>query len=158
MERNAVYSEDRKYRYMLVRLWDRSRPKCVFIGLNPSTANELLNDPTVHRCQKYASEWGYGGLQMLNIFAFKATNPKKMLAAHDPVGEENDDWLSKICRSAGIVICAWGTHGGHRDRHLEVIQNLKELKVPLHCLGTTTKGFPKHPLYLKSDAKPIPFS
>ena len=156
-ELNAVFSEDRKYRYFLLRVWDRRKPKCVFIGLNPSTANEVQNDPTVTRCRNYARFWGYGGLHMLNIFGFRATDPKVMKTQEDPNGDENDHWLVKISKNAGIVICAWGTHGAYRERGKEVISMLDNAGVALHCLGETKDGFPKHPLYLRADAKPQPF-
>lgn len=76
MNTNAILSEDRKYRYVLSRIWDESKPMVMIIGLNPSTADETKNDPTIIRCIDFAKSWGYGGVYMLNLFAFRATLPK----------------------------------------------------------------------------------
>lgn len=122
----------------------------MFIGLNPSTADEVNNDPTVTRCINFSKAWGYGAFCMTNIFAYRATDPKVMKAQPEPVGPDNDKWLVEIAREAGIVIAAWGVHGEHLNRGKEVVDLLDEI----HCLGRTKKGYPKHPLYLAKTSIP----
>ncbi len=125
-----------------------------FIGLNPSTADESRSDPTVRRCMQYARDWGYAGLCMTNLFAFRATDPADMKRAASPVGPENDERLSGIAAVAGIVIGAWGTHGGHLGRDREVVRLLSGV-CQLHYLRKTQAGFPGHPLYLPKSLTPI---
>lgn len=96
MKKYATLSEDRKYRYTLTRIWDETKPKVMFIGLNPSTADETKDDPTIIRCINFAKSWGYGGLEMTNLFAFRATNPKVMKNEKEPIGKDNDTWLKKL--------------------------------------------------------------
>ncbi len=93
MKTDANLSECRKYRYALWRTWDKSKPYAMFIGLNPSTADETENDPTINRCINYSKDWGFGGLCMVNLFAFRATDPSDMMASKDPIGSDNDDWI-----------------------------------------------------------------
>lgn len=153
MHRGAVFSSCRKWRYALGRIWDKDRPYAVFIGLNPSTADEVEDDPTIRRCIRYAYDWGYGGVHMLNIFAFRATDPRDMKAAADPVGNYNDTYLLNYATrpNTGVVVAAWGAHGTFMDRE----KTVKELIQPLHCLSITKDGHPGHPLYLKKDLKPV---
>lgn len=152
---SAVFSPCRKYRYILWRRWgaDWDKNYAMFIGLNPSTADETLDDPTIRRCVGYAKAWGYSGLCMANLFAYRATDPKDMLGVASPVGEENDAHLLKHSEAAGIVIAAWGNHGTHGARHLQV----KRMISNLHCLKITKTGMPGHPLYLSKELKPILF-
>ncbi|OGD52552.1 hypothetical protein A3K80_09230 [Candidatus Bathyarchaeota archaeon RBG_13_38_9] len=154
MVKGANFSEDRKYRYVLWRIWDESKPKCAFIGLNPSTANENIDDPTIRRCINYAKDWGYGELNMLNIFAFRATNPKVMKNEIYPVGPDNDYWIRHVTAEVDIVIAAWGNHGKHMKRDGSVI---KIVGNKLHCLESNKNGTPKHPLYLPKTITPIEF-
>lgn len=153
----ALFSPDRQHRYKLWRIWDKDEGMCAFIGLNPSTADEIENDPTVRRCMTYARDWGFGGLMMLNIFAFRATDPKVMKAAVDPVGPANDKHLLAEARWCQQVVAGWGTHGAFRDRHDRVLRLLDHSEVDLHCLGKTKDGYPKHPLYLRRDLTAVPF-
>jgi hypothetical protein len=149
----ATWSPDRKHRYTLWRTWDTKKPYVMFIGLNPSTADEVSDDNTVRRCINYAKDWGYGALCMTNIFAYRATDPKVMKAQEDPVGEENDKSLIECAKDAGVIIAAWGTHGSYLGRNDEVIRLLGKL----YCLKKTKDGHPGHPLYLKKDLKPVLF-
>ena len=149
---DAIFSPCRTYRYVLRRRWDWSLPFCAFIGLNPSTADETKDDPTIRRCIRFAKEWGYGGLVMLNIFAFRATDPRDMLKADDPIGPQNDYHLMNQYWKSGIVIAAWGTKGGNRAD--EVTGSLPTL----HCLVKTKDGHPKHPLYVAAETKPVIYS
>jgi len=126
----------------------------MFVGLNPSTADEVNDDPTVRRCIGYAKRWGFGGLCMTNIFAYRATDPAVMKAQRDPVGRGNDRALVRMATQAGIVVAAWGVHGTHLERERRVLSLLPEL----HCLGLTKDRHPRHPLYVRGDQPPIPLN
>ena len=152
--KGAEFSTDRIYRYSLWRFWDSGGRYAAFVGLNPSTADEKNDDPTVRRCINYAKAWGFSGLIMLNIFAFRSTDPKNLYALDDPVGPDNDFHIRSASNKAGITVAAWGTHGEHLNRGAYVATILKHP----HCLATTKAGHPKHPLYLKKDLKPIPYA
>jgi len=129
----------------------------MFIGLNPSTADETNDDPTVRRCINYARDWGYNGLCMTNLFAYRATDPREMMAVDDPVGWENDDTLWRVAVEAGIVVCAWGNHGKHQNRSYEVLALLRVSHgIPVHILRLNKGVWPEpaHPLYLPRNLKP----
>lgn len=151
---HALLSEDREYRYRLQRHWDATKPTVAFVMLNPSTADETDDDPTIRRCIGYAKEWGYGTLLVGNLFALRATDPSELRDHPDPVGPENDDHLRKICDRAELVVAAWGTDGSLRDRGKEAA---RMLDVQLHALDVTKNGHPGHPLYLPGDADPEPW-
>lgn len=147
--RLAAFSPDRKYRYALWRIWDSDKPMCMFIGLNPSKADEHIDDPTVRRCMSFAHDWDYGSLCMMNLFAFVSTDPHA-LCGNDAIGLENDDWLAGQSAYAGIVVASWGNFKVARERAKVV----REMIPILYCLGTTKEGQPKHPLYLLRETKP----
>jgi len=150
----ALFSECRAYRYALWRLWDAADLGCVlFVGLNPSTADETEDDPTIRRCIRFARDWGYGGIYVCNLFAFRATEPKRMKAASDPIGPINDGLIFRYSRYCAMKIAAWGNAGMFMNRDLAV-QRPWILSKPLHCLGTNKNGTPKHPLYLPATSKP----
>lgn len=151
---SAVFSECRQYRYELWRWWDKSKSFVMFIGLNPSTADETNNDPTITRCIGFAQKWGYGGLCMTNLFAFRATKPKVMKSNPNPIGPDNDEHLIMVSDKAGIIIAGWGTHGNHRNRDKEVMAFIPDT----YCLGITKHGYPCHPLFLRRDTKLKPFN
>ena len=165
IEMGAEFSSCRTWRYRLWRRWG-SGPALLVIGLNPSTADETRDDPTIRRCTGYAARWGFGALEMLNLFGFRATEPRDLVRAVDPVGPDMSRVLEEACdqilrRSDGALLAAWGAHArhpklagwSHRTR-----ERLSEL-VPdgVACLGLTNGGEPKHPLYLRGDAVPVPF-
>ncbi|MEJ6390234.1 DUF1643 domain-containing protein [Gymnodinialimonas ulvae] len=150
----AVYSPCERYRYALTRVWDAEGRRALFIMLNPSTATELQNDPTVERCERRARALGFGAFRVLNIFAWRATDPRDMRAAADPVGPENDAAIMGSLEWADAVICAWGTHGAHRGRGPEVAAMLRKAEVPLMHLGLSKAGHPKHPLYIGYRVQP----
>lgn len=153
MKKTAVLSPCRKYRYELHREWGDGG-MCAFIGLNPSTADETEDDPTIRRCIGFAKSWGYGSLCMINLFAFRATQPADMKKALDPVGPQNLATLEKIYAEARIVVAAWGAHGTYKGQGAICLR-----KFPgLHYLSLTSSGAPGHPLYLKSDLRPKPFN
>lgn len=148
----AEFSPCRKYRYALYRFWGGKWSEyAMFVGLNPSTADETLDDPTIRRCISFAKDWGYGGLYMTNLFAYRATQPEDMKRADDPVGPDNDYWLRKIAGQASVVVAAWGTHGTYGGRHSAVRAMLPNL----HCLRLTKDGHPSHPLYLPKKLRPL---
>ena len=123
----------------------------MFIGLNPSTADESRDDPTLIRCIKFAQSWGYGSVCIANLFAFRATRPMEMMAASDPVGRENNRWLKKLSAEASLVVAAWGNNGTYRDRS----SGVRILVGNLYCLKLNRSGEPAHPLYLRHDLKPL---
>ncbi|MFC2969452.1 DUF1643 domain-containing protein [Acidimangrovimonas pyrenivorans] len=153
----AVYSPCESYRYLLTRTWDAGGRKALFIMLNPSTATEVQNDPTVERCERRARALGFGAFRVCNIFAWRDTDPKKMRAAADPVGPENDAAILESCDWADQIICAWGAHGAHLDRGAAVENLLRATGLPLYHLGLTKAGQPKHPLYISYDRQPEPW-
>jgi len=152
--RAARYSDCERYRYTLKITWDDSKDKIVFIGLNPSTATELKNDPTVTRMVNFAKSWGYGTLSVCNIFAFRTTFPSELKKSKDPIGKENDKWILYEIRNAGKVVAAWGNHGNFLSRSNEM---LKMIPNP-YIFGKTKVGEPKHVLYLKNTSKISPLS
>ena len=157
MDRRTVFSDDRRYRYTLWRVWDLFNPNALMvIGLNPSTADECRDDPTVRRCIGFAKTFGFGALCMMNLFAFRATDPKAMKSEiFSPQEAANDSWLLHCADEAneGVtkIVCAWGVHGQWRDRDSAVEKLLSGND--LYCLGLTQAGYPRHPLYVKGDTK-----
>lgn len=149
MYKDAKLSDCRKYRYALWRIWDSEKPYALFIGLNPSTAEETKDDRTIRMCINYAKNWGYGGLYMANLFAFRATNPSDMKEAQDPIGPENDAWLKCLAKNAGVIVGAWGNHGVFRGRSKIVTGMLPDIK----CLKQNVTGEPAHVRGQKRSAK-----
>jgi len=156
LDSGATFSKCRVYPYDLWRLWNRSERYLMVIGLNPSTADEVKNDQTVRKCIKFARHWGYGGLHMTNIFAFRATDPKRMKSHTSPIGDHNDLWLAKLAAGAGMILAAWGIHGDHLTRGADV-RRMIGVKLPMLCLGTTKPGQPRHPLYMQDSTIPVRF-
>lgn len=157
---SAQFSPCNQFRYTLYRRWggEDDRSVAMFIGVNPSTATEHVDDPTVRRCQVFARDWGYSGMVMTNLLAYRATDPADMKRfAGNPVGDENDQWLKAIAASSALVVAAWGVHGTFMNRDAEVYQMLSSIK-PLHVLRLTKDGHPAHPLYLPKNLKPIPWT
>jgi len=150
----AVYSDCLSYRYLLTRRWTDDS-KALFIMLNPSTATEIQNDPTVERCERRARALGFGAFRVANIFAYRATDPKVMRAAADPVGPENDAAILQSLDWADQVICAWGNHGLHLNRGAAVHALLRQTGRPLLHLGLTGQNQPRHPLYISYDELPV---
>ncbi|MGV8950319.1 MAG: DUF1643 domain-containing protein [Cypionkella sp.] len=148
VESEAIYSPCEAYRYALTRVWDASGRKAVFVMLNPSTATELQNDPTVERCERRARTLGFGGFRVANIFAYRATDPRLMRAQSDPVGPANDAELRAAAAWGDDIICAWGNHGTYMGRGAAVETLLRATTKPLFYLALTQAGIPKHPLYI----------
>jgi len=151
----AEFSACEKYRYSLWRIWDVNKPYVLFLMLNPSTADDLSNDPTVERCERRVRKMsGFGGLKVANIFAYRATNPREMKRQPDPIGPDNNAAIIKLATEAGMVVCAWGNHASHLDRGKSVRSLLKENGIEPYALGITGAGEPNHPLYIGYDVKP----
>ncbi len=154
--RSAVISECRLYRYRLDRVWDTGEAQVLFVMLNPSTADATVDDRTIGRCMEFARAWGYGGLVVGNLFAYRATDPQQLKNVDDPVGPENDHTLSLLRDSLNLTICAWGNRGSYLRRDDAVYALLTAGgSPPIHCLGMTKGGHPKHPLYLLATTQPI---
>lgn len=146
----ALLSPDRRYRYVLERRWG-SGPFAMFIGLNPSTADEAQDDQTVRKVCGFARRWGYGGILLGNLYAFRARQPRDLAKADDPVGPDNDVWLTTMSLRSMIVIACWGADPmAVSSRVLEVTQAVGGQVL---CLGTTAAGHPRHPLYLPYKAE-----
>jgi hypothetical protein len=153
LESGAVFSDCRTYRYALWRAWDFDKPLVTFIGLNPSTADENQDDPTIRRCISLARRWNFGRLAVVNLFAYRCTDPSKLELASQPIGAENDTWICQWIAPSALTVACWGNRGGYlgRDR---VVQGFAP---DLYCLRLTRRGYPSHPLYLPADIQPVPF-
>lgn len=155
MTRDAVLSPCGSYRYKLTRRWGPGR-KCVFVMLNPSTANAEVDDPTIRRCIAFARSWGYAGLDVVNLFPFRATSTKVLKAARDPYGGDQSNYaILAACQGSELVVCAWGKDGNHLGRARDVCWLLDQAGVQLHALKLNGDGTPAHPLYLKGDLQPF---
>jgi hypothetical protein len=167
------------YRYRLRREWGSQPPHAragqtpkyqndtlpgpdemvAFVMLNPSTADHTLDDPTIRRCIDFAYHWGYGALEVVNLFALRSTDPKALRGAVGPVGACNDGAIIACAREASMVVCAWGTDGaldGRGDRVRAFLADYSQGE-KLYHLGLTKGGQPRHPLYLKADTLPVCF-
>ncbi len=152
-ESDAQYSPCERYRYVLTRVWDESGPRALFVMLNPSTATEVRNDPTVERCERRARALGFGAFRVCNIFALRSTDPRGLRRHAEPVGPENDAAIVGSChwanqRAGGRVVCAWGNHGAYKNRGPEVEALMRSARIALFHLGMTRTGHPRHPLYV----------
>lgn len=164
LERPAIFSADRRYRYTLLRRkpLEFCNPgpdsAVMFIGLNPSTADETKNDPTIRRCMDFAERWGHNILLMTNLFAFRETIPALMRAQPHPIGKDNDHWLVVCARNSKRIVAAWGKDGRFMARDVEVCKLLCGPAVlGIECLGVNKDGTPKHPLYLAKTTMPIAY-
>ena len=152
--RSAMLSPCGAYRYWLSRRWDETLPDCAFIMLNPSTADASKDDPTIRRVMGFAESWGFGGVNVYNLFALRATDPRRLRDHADPIGPENDGWLGQIPREA-VIVAAWGSWGDYRGRGLAV---RRMFLGRLSRLGATERGHPRHPLYVPAATKHEPFN
>lgn len=161
MIKTAVIDPTGQYRYSLTREWDPGKPKVVFIMLNGSTADAEHDDPTLRRGIGFANRWGFGSLEVVNLFGYRTTFPKELKAAADPYGPENNRYLwDAVTRACNVtrpddkIIVAWGANGTYRGRDKEVLNLLAINNIKVYCLGVTKDGIPRHPLYLKNDVVP----
>jgi len=161
MIKHAMFSDDRKHRHMLIREWDQDLPRLAVIGLNPSTADENVDDPTIRRCVGFAKREGCGLLMMLNLFSYRATDPKELLTMDKselrpmPSLALLIKYMDLARRYEYRVVCAWGNHGVLHNASQDFTEMFANM--PLECFGLTSIGEPRHPLYLKADTPLIPF-
>lgn len=152
-DQGACFSPCRKYRYALYRIWDLQKPYIMFIGLNPSTANETNDDPTIRRVIRFAREWGYGGIWMTNLFAWVSAYPEDLLTCEDPLGR-NNEMLLKVRKTCDDVLFAWGNFKQAKQRAEEVIKMFPDAK----ALIINKDGSPRHPLYVPASTIPVNFN
>jgi hypothetical protein len=156
MRGGATFDETGRYRYALWRAWDPAAPDIAFVMLNPNRADAICDDPTIRRCVGFARAWGFGRLWVVNLFGYRARDPRDLRAVADPIGSDNDRHLVRAARRAAMVIAAWGNAGTFGGRDREVIELLREGDRTIHCLGVTRCGCPRHPLYLAQTVAPQP--
>lgn len=149
----AWYAPCLRYRYGLTRRWGVGN-EILYVMLNPSTATELANDPTIARCQRRAVQLGFGAMAIANLFAWRATRPADLKAAAEPVGRETDALLAAWSRRADVTLAAWGVHGAYLDRARRVAPRLEG---DVRHLGLTRDGHPRHPLYVHYACSPLPW-
>lgn len=140
----AHFSDCRTWRYQLWRIWDPSKRSILFIGLNPSTADETQDDPTIRKCIGFAKRWGYGSYLMCNLYGFRSTDPRGLKTIADPIGPGNDEGIKEFIKAAATVVVAWGCHKGIKDRADAVLKLIPDPQ----CLRVTDGGYPGHPLYI----------
>lgn len=145
--KGAIFTDDRKYRYVLWRVWNPNRKVYMQIGLNPSVANELRNDPTITRGIVRAEHEGYGAFLMANLYGFVSTDPKALLKNDNTVGGLNDYYIREMVKLSDIQLCAWGSFKPVPQRAPAVFEMLKNP----YCVGINSDGQPKHPLYVGYD-------
>jgi hypothetical protein len=146
------------YRYLLWRTWDASLPHALWILLNPSMADERIDDPTLRRCTAFSASWRFGELEIVNLFALRTPYPRDLYQAADPVGAANDRSIIAAARRATCIILAWGAHGGYRQRDQAVLVLLAaHTALGPCCLGVTRSNSPRHPLYIARNKQPFPF-
>jgi hypothetical protein len=150
----AVLSPDSRYRYFLARRWDARGKVIAFIGLNPSTADEWTDDPTIRRCIQFAKDLGGGALWMVNLFALRSTKPFALAHASDPIGPDNERWLHAVVAEADLSIAAWG-NGGMLSGRAAVVS--ARFAGKLYALSVTRRGMPGHPLYIPAERRPQPY-
>ena len=145
-----------KYRYSLWREWRPGGKRVAFILPNPNRADAVRDDPTIRRCVGFARSWGCGSVEVVNLFAFRTGDPRRLRGTHEPVGPANDRYLLKACRRAWKIVAGWGNHGGLGDRDRQVLRLLGD-RIGLYCLGITRQRQPRHPLYTRRDLPLIRF-
>lgn len=158
MLKDAHFSDCQKYRYSLIRIWDEDRPKIMFIMLNPSTADDNKDDATIRRCIEYAKSWGYGGLYVCNLFAYRSTDKTELFSVDNPFGDNNIQYIMDLSEKVDKIICAWGNKPVIRKllNGNSEFDMLKFGSQKLHYLELSKEGTPKHPLYLKAELTPRP--
>jgi hypothetical protein len=160
LKSGATFDATGKYRYRLWREWNGDLPRSVFLMLNPSQADAEANDPTIRACIGLATELGFGRLEVVNLFAYRSTDPKCLVRARNPVGKENDAHIVRACADADAIVLAWGNHGGIRQRADEVrcLLSTERYRADLFCFGLTKQGHPRHPLYVRRTTPLLPLN
>jgi len=153
--RDASFSPCGRYRYTLTRRW-ADRGTVAFVLLNPSTADAQREDPTIRRCMGLARSWGYGGIEVVNLFAWRATRPRDLRRAAAPESAGNARAVLRAAHRADLIVVAWGNHGAWRAAGARMFNRLRRARLALTCLGWTRLGHPRHVLYLRRDVRPQP--
>jgi hypothetical protein len=156
IEYGAIFDVTARYRYSLWRAWSPYHPRIAFILLNPSTADEHKNDPTIRRCIGFARAWNFGSMEVVNLFAYRATDHRELFIANEPIGTENNRFLMQAIERCSTIVLGWGTRGTFLSRDRQVMSLLAR-RTDLYCLGITQNGQPRHPLYLKGDTGLVSF-
>jgi hypothetical protein len=150
LENDAVISDCGKYRYMLRRTWDHARPRLLYIMLNPSTADAKKDDATIRSCVRLASGLGYGSMEVVNVFGYRATKPTELLTVAEPCGLQNEDHVRRALGRCDIPVCAWGAWPPAQEASIYIRNAIRAERPAAFCFGKTASGAPKHPLYIKS--------
>lgn len=150
LENDAVISDCGKYRYLLRRTWDHSKPRALLVMLNPSTADARKDDATIRSCVRLLTGLGYGSMEVVNVFGYRATKPDELLAASDPTGPANEDHVRRAIARCDIVIVAWGAWPPAEAASVYIRNAVRAVRPAMFCFGKTQSGAPKHPLYIKS--------
>jgi hypothetical protein len=156
IEYGAIFDLNGIYRYSLWRAWSAYYPRIAFVLLNPSTADEQRNDPTIRRCIGFARAWEFGSVEVVNLFAYRATDYRELFKVNDPIGEENNRFLLQAVERCSTIVLGWGNRGTFLNRDRQFIQVLTG-RNDVYCLGITKDGQPRHPLYMKGNTKLEPF-
>lgn len=154
MERDAVISDCGRYRYLLRRAWDHDRLRALFVMLNPSTAYAEQDDATIRSCIRLCKSWGYGSFEVVNLYGWRATDPRELALQYDAIGPKNDDIARAAIYRCDVAICAWGVHKMALHRQRQMWELINAARPAAFCLGTTKAGSPRHPLYMKSGTVP----
>lgn len=158
MIRTATVSTCGTFRYRLGRRWADGGKPLVFIMLNPSTADAQQDDATIRRCRHFALTHGFSALEVVNLYAFRATKPVDLKRASYPVGPDNDEHIAAAVRGAGSVCVAWGANARELERPQVVLPLIRRLGAEPVCLRITRSGYPQHPLMLPNVARLSPFT
>lgn len=155
VQRSAWESEDRRFRYRLDRWWSTG-PRLVFVMLNPSTADADNDDPTIRRCMSFARRDGFAGITVLNLYPYRATDPRDLVDAEAAGieiagGDEASAAEYETLQAGQSVVCAWGAHPLGARRGPVIIEMRHEIQFETMCLGRTKDGHPRHPLYVRGD-------
>lgn len=157
-EGNSGATIEGNYRYHLWRkvLNSSGIGSVLFIMLNPSTADDVSNDPTIRRCLSFAARWGFETLEVCNLFALRSSDPAILRSSADPIGSKNDDFIDAAVSRSSRIIAAWGADKFAIER-AKIVSSRFAAESRFHCLGTTLSGAPKHPLYVRGDVQPEAF-
>lgn len=154
----AWFDPSGTYRYRLSRSWAGGQGAIAFVMLNPSQANDCRNDPTLRRCLGLAQSWGFARLEVVNLFAYCTAYPRQLAQVTDPIGPENDAHLLSVCQEAQQLLLAWGNWGSQQGRDRTVLELLRPHQAKWCALGLNQTGLPRHPLYVRREAQPQPWS
>jgi hypothetical protein len=157
IQAGAIFDSTGRYRYWLWREWRADAPRVGFVMLNPSRADASVDDPTIRRCIRFAQGWGFGRLDVMNLFAYCTAHPQELRCATEPIGHENDAYLVTLSSQVDSLILAWGNGGQWQGRDRQVLRLFADVALSPQCLGQTQQQHPKHPLYLKTTTLPQPY-